>query len=182
VQFHTREVESQRAALKAISDLIEKGSLSPLVRQVAQLLTADCEARDDECELEAIFNAVKNGDDRVPALARGIRYVADPRGADYYTGAEAMLTLCARGACQGDCDDQTIMIASLAASLGFKAGARAWGPKRGTEYTHVYAIAAVPKRGPWPKGYTGMGMDASVPNSYLGWEPPPARVLTMWIT
>lgn len=171
----------QRQALRTIAELIARGSAHPTVRSVAHALTRDCANRDDLCELEAIFEAVRDGSDKVKALRYGMRYVADPRWADFFTGPAEQLRRCEAGACAGDCDDHTILVAALAASLGFKVGARAWGPAGSEEFTHVYAVAAVPKKGPWPKSYSGHGLDTTVPYSSVGWEPKKGHVLTFWV-
>lgn len=81
-----------------------------------------------------------------------------------------------------NCDDQAILLATLLSALGFKVGLRAWGPKKGKrEYVHVYAVVALPKHGPWPAGYSGHGLDTTVPESSVGWEPRKSEVLTVWI-
>lgn len=182
--FSLADVRTQSAALRKIVEMIQAGSIDPVVRRTALRITADCAARDDMCELQAIFDAVKHGTDKVPALRNGFKYVNDPQYADFYVAAKRSLTECARGACGGDCDDHTILVASLAASLGFVVGARAWGPPKAPKgtYAHVYPIVRIPKHGPWPKSYTGHGMDTTVEDSTIGWEPPSSpNVLTAWI-
>lgn len=174
-------VEGQRAALRKIAEMIARGTTDPTVRSVAHAITSECEARDDLCELEAIFEAVRDGTDKVAALRHGMRYVADPRTADFFTGAREMLRRCEAGACAGDCDDSTILVASLCGALGFKVGARAWGAAGSEEFTHVYPVAAVPKKGPWPKNYAGHGLDTTVSYSRVGWEPKRGHVLTFWV-
>jgi len=182
VPFSIADVRDQRSALQKILKLIERGSIDPDVRRVAIRIVSDCEGKDDLCEAEAIFEAVKHGTDAVPFLRNGFKYVADPRAADFYTGARRILDELSRGSYAGDCDDHTILVGSLCAALGFKVGARAWGPDRNQDvYTHVYCVIAVPKKGPWPKGYTGHGMDTTVKQSHVGWEPPRRRALTMWL-
>lgn len=178
------EPATQRESLEEIAGLIRKGMVDPEVIRAAKALTQDCAPRDDLCELEAIFEAVKNGDSRVPWLKRGMRYVADPRSYDTFFGASAMIEECRNGSCAGDCDDQCIMVGSLAAALGFMVGARAWGPGRSGDYVHVYCVAAVPKSGPWPKGYFGHGLDTTVASSYVGWEPgggAEGHIMTSWV-
>jgi hypothetical protein len=164
-----------------IADLIGKGAVDPKIVKAARKITADCDARDDLCELEAIFRAVKEGDSRIKGLESGLRYVSDPRSTDYYLGAKKILEECEDGACAGDCDEHTVLIASLCAAIGFKVGARAYGRKGTKNFTHVYAVVAVPKQGPWSKEYGGHGMDSTVADSYSGWEPPEGRVLTYWL-
>lgn len=171
----------QEAALKKIAELIAKGSVDPVIVRAARAITAGCDARDDRCELEAIYDAVKSGTDAVPALRNGFRYVADPRTEDWYQGAAATLRECAAGACAGDCDEHTILVAALCGAIGFKVGARAWGPNPNVrQFEHVYAVVASPKRGPW-KPNDILGMDTTVDEAYVGWQPPRGCVLTYWI-
>jgi hypothetical protein len=181
VSLSLAEVEDQATALRKIRSLIDKGMRSQGIVRAARAITADCDARDDLAELEAIYDAVKNGTDAVPGLKRGLRYVSDPRNVDWYQGADRTLKECAAGSCAGDCDEHTVLVASLAGALGFKVGARAWGPKPGTkEYVHVYAVVCVPKRGPWRSERDNVrGLDTTV-DQYVGWQPPVGEVLTDW--
>lgn len=150
--------------------------LHPLVRETAFSIISDCASRDDECELEAIFNAVKHGDQRVAPLKRGFKYIADPRSTDYFTAPHRSLSACLRGACGGDCDDHTALICSLAGAIGFKVGLRAWG-EYGEDFSHVYAVAMLSKRNPTRV----VGLDTTVEESSVGWEPPRGRVMTAWL-
>lgn len=178
-----QEITSQRDALEAMARLIREGSVDPRIVQAARALTRDCEARDDLCELESIFRAVKYGDGRVPWLRKGMRYVADSYSFDTFNSVNATIEQCSSGACAGDCDDQTILVAALCAALGFKVGARAWGKgaSQGGEYQHVYPVACVPKAGPWPSDYYGTALDTTVPQSEVGWEPDGGHIMTAWI-
>lgn len=169
-------VASQKEALEQLAELAQRSTVHPTVREVAMQLTADCPARDDSCELQAIFNAVKHGDDRVRALQHGVRYVADPRWADHFTAPHRLIKQCAKGACAGDCDDHAALIVALVGALGFKVGLRVWGPSH-SNYVHVYAVVGLPKRDPRDV----VGMDTTVPESDVGWEPPRGEVLTAWL-
>jgi hypothetical protein len=174
VSVKFKDVDNTEDALKSIVQLMVKGSTDETIRQVALALTRDCDSRDDLCEVTMIFEAVKHGDSRVPALRNGIRYLADPRYTDWYQAATKTLQLGA-----GDCDDQTILVGALLTSIGFLAGARAWGKKPG-DYTHVYPVVALPKNGPAPENYFGTGLDTTVPQSDVGWEPRGGYILTAW--
>jgi len=149
--------------------------ISPIVRETAFQIIADCAARDDACEIKAIFDAVKHGTPNVEGLERGVRYVLDPRWTDHFTGPAALLQMCKRGACQEDCDGHAALLCALLGSIGFKVGLRAWGPK-GQEFEHVYAVVGYPKKGP----NQVLGLDTTVPSSRVGWEPPPGNILTAW--
>ena len=179
--FAIRKVGNQREALRILADLVVKGSTDPKVVQAARAITMEAPARDDRAEVDLIFDAVKNGTPKVKGLDKGFRYVKDPRAADFYTGARAILDACERGAAAGDCDEHTVLVASLLAALGFMVGVRAYGPKGGKEYNHVYAVVSIPKDGPWPKGYSGHGVDTTVPEATTGWQPKTGRILTFWI-
>lgn len=181
--FRLENASDQRDALKKIVRLIEKGSVNAEILKAAKILTRECSARDDLCELEAIFYAVKDGDSRVPWLRRGVRYVADPHSYDTFHGVASIIELCSSGACAFDCDDSTILIGALASAVGFKVGARAWGKgsDQSGDYQHVYPVACVPKNGPWPKNYLGHGLDVTVHQSEVGWEPPGGHIMTAWV-
>jgi hypothetical protein len=84
-------------------DFSAGGATSPIIVEAARAITMDCEQRDDNCELEAIYNAVKYGTDTIPWLSRGLRYVSDPRCLDTFSEPEALARMCSRGACAGDC-------------------------------------------------------------------------------
>ena len=146
----------------------------PLVRTTALRITGDCAGRDDRCELEAIYRAVKHGHPDVAGMERGFRYVADPREVDFFTAPSRSLAMCGMGACGGDCDDHSALIAALAGTLGFQVGLRAYATKGDKDFSHVYAVVGFPKRNPqkW------LGMDTTVKSAHVGWEPPPGRVKT----
>lgn len=195
VDFGLKQVRlTQPDSLRQMAALVQKGSIDPLVRtttqqvlQSAGLTAASGGARDDDAELHAIYEAVKHGDPNVPALRNGFMYVNDPRYADYFTSAPDSLKACLKGACSGDCDDHTILIASMLGSIGWRVGMRGWGPPGGDAMIHVYPVAAYPKRA--QGGVDGMsgyaravGMDTTVDEAYPGWEPPETDMTqTAWI-
>lgn len=176
------EVKDQRAALETLARMAERATIDPLVEETAQILTADCRApringdENDYAEVEAIFNAVKHGDERIPWLARGVRYVPDARFADRFTAPRRLLERCQRGACGGDCDDHAALLAALLGSLGFLTGLRVWGRSH-DNYVHVYAVVAMTRKEPKEV----LGLDTTVHESYVGWEPPGGVTLTGWL-
>lgn len=172
------EPDTQEGSLRVLADLTNNASVNALVRATALKIVRDCPGRDDVCELEAIYNAVKNGDPDVEPLRNGFKYVADPRYADYFVSPIDTLKMCLKGACGSDCDDHVTLNCALMASLGWKVGLRAWGPKNSGGYVHVYAVAAFPKRPPWNRV---VAMDTTVPEFEAGDEPPRGDVLTAWL-
>lgn len=167
------EVAGQKRALHELAKLVEKSTVDPLVRNAALQLTNDVPQRDDEGEVYAIFNAVKSGDDRVEGLERGLKYMSDPRWADFFTSPARTLKQLGSGINGGDCDDHAALICALLGSLGFVVGLRAWGKQKG-EFTHVYAVVGLPKLNP----EKFVGLDTTVDESEVGWEPPKGHVLT----
>lgn len=192
----THDLAGQREALLRLAQLASRDSIDPRVINVARRLTAECANRDDTCELTAIYEAVKSGSGTVPELRRGVRYLADPRRMDFFTSPRRILEQCATGACAEDCDGHAALIAALVAAAGFKAGLRAYGPPGSFHgqgdpadvAVHVYAVACVPKRGrQLPDGKAGwtnedvVGLDTTVAEAYVGWQPPPGQVVTAWL-
>jgi hypothetical protein len=187
---------TQPGSLEKMAELVRKGSIDPLVRttthqvlQSAGLTAATGGARDDDAELHAIYDAVKNGDPNVPALRSGFMYVNDPRAADYFTSAPDSLRACLKGACAGDCDDHTILTGAMLGSIGWRVGMRGWGPPGESAMIHVYPVVAYPKRAQVGTNGFGdgsysraVGLDSTVDTAYVGWEPPRSdQVTTVWI-
>jgi hypothetical protein len=171
--FALRESPSQEQALQILAKLVEEGVASPAIVTCARQITMGCPKGDDECELQAIYEAVKYGTSKVAALAKGLRYVSDPISPDWFQGAERTLKQCADGACAADCDEHAVLVASLAGAIGFSVGLRAWGHPDGKgEYEHVYACAALPKHDPPDDPREWVALDTTVDSAYVGWDPP----------
>jgi len=96
-------------------------------------------------------------------VANNVEYRQDPHDYDQYQTAGATL----RGG-GSDCDDHTILMASLATSLGFPVGAKVTGGNGGF---HIYAVAGV---NPFyaPTQYLALDTSMVGVGSYPGWEPP----------
>lgn len=180
---------TQQRALEQLGRLTQRATVDPYVRGVALLIINQCQQRDDACELHAIYDAVKSGREDIPPLRYGIKYVADPRFADYFTAPGDTLRAAERGANGGDCDDHSALVAGLCGAVGWKVGLRAYGPREAGGFIHVYPVVAYPKRGrPVVRdGERGIeydavyGMDTTVDEAHVGWEPPSGNVLTCWL-
>lgn len=177
--FTVKDVSSQKQALALLAQATRRATIQPEIVITARALVDDCPARDDECELQALYEAVKHGDKRVAALKRGVRYVSDPVFADFFQGPRRLLKSCAGGACAGDCDEHAALVAALAGALGFRTGLRVWAPPRGLNgYEHVYACAAGSKQRPDGDPRRWLGMDTTVDYADIGWDPPSGKWLT----
>lgn len=179
------DARSQQRSLEMLVMLARRASVTPLLHNTALKIIGEygCRGREDDCELQSVFDTLKRGNGAIPPFKNGYQYVADPRYADYFKSPVDIINNCMKGACGGDCDDHTGLIMALLGSIGWKVGARAWGPKNATGYSHVYAVVAYPKK---PDDKTGkfssvVALDTTVPDSEVGWEPPRGNVLTAWM-
>lgn len=113
-----------------------------------------CEQRDEECEIEKIWDFV----------VLNFRYVYDP--ADIDTFATARESLLAGG---GDCDDATILFAALLGLIGFRVIGRVVSTVDDPNtWVHIYPMVAVSKDHPekW------VALDCTVAGALPGWEYP----------
>jgi hypothetical protein len=182
------DAKTQEKSLQMLGELTQRAILTPTIRNTALRIigSAGCNSREDRCELDAVFSAVKDGDPNVRPFHNGFKYVADPRFADYFASPTDIVNNCAKGACGGDCDEHAALIAALLGSIGWKVGLRAYGIAGTGGYSHVYAVVAFPKK---PKQIgTGkfawekvLALDTTVPSSRVSWEPPKGNVLTAWL-
>lgn len=191
--FKTKTITNQNQALVVLAQLVQAGMESPRVRETALKIVNGCGSRDDYCELQALYDAVKHGTPEIKGLEKGFPYRADPRTLDWFIGPERALKMCEDGACGDDCDGHSVLLASLAGAIGFTTGLRAYGKPRETGFSHVYAVVLTPKKASVSdlKGLSDdaletagieiVGMDSTVPSAYLGWQPPNGRYRTAWI-
>lgn len=186
-----RKVLSQEDSLLWLAKLVQQDVRKERVYKTARqiLVASRCTDRDAVCELNAIYNAVKHGDSRVPGLENGLKYVNDPQTADTFVSPDRILRWCAEGAGAEDCDTHAMLMCALCLAVGFPAGLRAYAPRGQKYFSHVYAVAMVPK---FPvSDTTGQriadppvvyGLDTTVPAARVGWEPPSGVIKTAWIT
>jgi hypothetical protein len=153
----------------------------PLVLWVARHITAKCDGRDDYCELEAVYSAVKSGPIPLPdgdtgnvIETPGLRFVNDPRFTDTYPTAGKILRWHSQGAIGEDCDGHVILNNSLLNALGWLTGA-VIASKNGHEFIHIFSVAGYPKDEPteW------IPLDTTVKEASVGWWPPKNLVQRM---
>ena len=132
------------------------GLMDPRMREIGLAVTRACPARNDLCELSAIFEAVK----------RNIRYTGDITGKDTFQTAYRTIQLGG-----GDCDDHAELNAVLAMENGFECKFRITS-NTGATWDHIYTLAGVPKVAPrrW------IALDTTLPGAgKFGVEPPRAK-------
>lgn len=186
--YQSFEVSDAQESLAKLAGLVLKGMETEDYRVAAVKLVKSClrlrqgsgsdrDSMDQSlCELEALFQAITDGDKRIDWLREGVGYIADPAVFDLFHNPGRIVALCRQGACAVDCDDHSIIMGSLAGCVGFKVGLRAWG-KRPDELTHVYTVVRVPK----VRTRRTLALDTSTGSPKMGWQPKGGHVVTCWI-
>lgn len=154
-----------------IQDLIHESVKQPELRKLALQITRNCPARDGACESQAIYEWVR----------QHVRYTGDiaPHKHGRNGGYEpidlfqrADRTIEFGG---GDCDDHTIVVATLGILNGIQAKARVTSRNAGPQedYTHIYPLLGTPKMRPgrW------VAADTTLPGRRFGVEVPYAKRL-----
>jgi hypothetical protein len=187
------ECPAQEDALQLIATLAERDAMDPQLQGLARAITANVPPRNDWSELKAIYDACKKGraDLARYGLQGGLRYLADARtggdgsATDVFFAPTRVLAMLQRGENGFDCDDCTMFIMALVKNCGFRAGARAYGQGAVSGFEHVFPVALISKRGPWKTDDQNrvdeshvVGLDVTVPQARLGWQPPHGDVFT----
>jgi len=120
--------------LATIQDLVHKSVQDPQMRKLALQITAQCQERDKACEAKAIYRAVKGR----------VRYTGDigpikhpgggVEGIDLYQSARRTWEFGG-----GDCDDNSILNATLLALNGLTPVLRVVRAKGDPDWSHIYA-------------------------------------------
>lgn len=136
-----------RETLKAMKLLVLDGKRQPIVRQTACAIVQNCPRMDWVCEVECCWRWV----------LENIRYVRDTSDVELLHFAEQILAQ----RC-GDCDDASVLLASILESIGCATRFRALA-FQGINYAHVLVEAFA--GGDW------IALDATEPEDF-GWFPP----------
>jgi hypothetical protein len=134
-------------------DEIWKGIQDPKIQQLASRILEeyDVPARDWEGESRAVFEWVRSN----------IRYTRDPEGLELFRKPLRTIQLGI-----ADCDDMSILIASLLGTIGHTLLLRVIGVTS-NEPEHIYPVDLLPPGNP---DYA-MALDATRPEA-MGWEVP----------
>lgn len=131
------------------------GIRDPLMRDMGLQVTRHCPARNDMCELRAVFDFV----------TKNVRYTGDIAQKD--TFQTALRTLQFGG---GDCDDHSVLCAVLAAENGFETKFRITS-NTGSTWDHIYCMAGVPKHSP----RSWVALDTTLGPGRFNRQPPQAK-------
>lgn len=139
-----------RETLRIMSKITKQYKANPLVRELALRLTAGLNQKDWRGEVTRIHDFVR---DR-------IRYIKDIRGIEtIHTPVELLKSR------QGDCDDKSILAASLLEAIGHPTRFVAVGFNKNGTYSHVFTQTKIGNNWvtlettePWPLGRTCRGI------------------------
>jgi transglutaminase-like putative cysteine protease len=156
--------------LASIQDLVYKSIQDPEMRKLALQVTSSCPERDGDCEARAIYDYVK----------ANVRYTGDiapikwPNGEvdgiDLYQSARRTVEFGA-----GDCDDASVLIATLLALNGITPRLRVMKEDPGSDWSHIFPLAGLASKNA-PTQW--VALDATLPgNDHYGEEVPYAEAL-----
>ena len=131
--------------------LVKEGLKNPLIRLTALKIIKDAgvKGRDFNGEIRAIFDWV----------VANVRYTKDPYRLEMVHSPDVVLRMRV-----GDCDDMSILLASLLQSLGHETRFKVISSVDRASFNHVYAQVKAGNR--W------LSLDATVPDARPGWESP----------
>lgn len=137
-------------------DLVREGCVDPDVIETARSLTLGCRPRDRVCEIEKIYDFVR----------QHFRFVDDPTNNEAISTVERFLReIREKGRTSGDCDEVSTFLATLLSAVGIPARFRFGG--RGRELSHVWVQAQL-FNGRWvdlePSGYLDPGFYFDFPS------------------
>ena len=153
-----------QARVKLLQELVMKSVQDPEMRKLALQITKSCPARDGECEAHAIYDWVR----------RNIRYTGDVgaikipggkvEGIDLFQTAGRTVEFGG-----GDCDDHSVLNATLLALNGINPKFRITGSRGyGDTWSHIYAMAGLPKLSPTKL----FALDTTLPGDRWNFEVP----------
>jgi len=129
--------------LASIQGLVYKSVQDPMMRKLALEVTSHCPERDGECEAKAVYDFVK----------QNVRYTGDVapikqpdgsiEGIDLYQSARRTLEFGG-----GDCDDQSIVAATLLSLNGITPRLRVMKERKNDDWSHIFVVAGLPKNEP----------------------------------
>ncbi len=137
--------------INVMKRLTREGRVDPTVIFLAQQIARKYDRKDFIGQARGIHKYVQEH----------IHYVKDPRGTEMVRSA--LWTMHYRA---GDCDDQAVLVASLAEAIGFRTRFKAIkvDPNWPGEFSHVYTQIQIPTSGEW------VTSDTIVPGVDVGWE------------
>ncbi len=132
------------------------GLKDPRMRAIGLEVTSACPARDDMCELNAIYTFTK----------RNTRYTGDITNKDTFQTAWRTMQMAG-----GDCDDHAVLNAVLAMENGFFTKFRITS-NTGASWDHIYCLAGVRSK---TSPNSWVALDTTLPGNRFNVHPPMAK-------
>lgn len=142
--------------LSTMRALVREGRISPLIRDTARNVIFLTPEKDELHEARTLYEFVRDS----------IRYMKDVHEVETLSSAEKTLESRA-----GDCDDQTVLLASLLESVGYPTRFVVAGYNEPGKFEHVYLQVAL--NGEW------FDCDPTEQAAYFGWGAPQPVALYM---
>lgn len=155
--------------LASIQGLVHKSVQDPEMRKLALQITRHCPERDGDCEARAVYDYVKANVRYTGDIAPIKKPDGQVDGIDLYQSARRTLEFGG-----GDCDDQSIVVATLLALNGITPRLRVMKERKSDDWSHIFPVAGLPKNEPtrW------LALDTTLPgNNEYGKEVPFADAL-----
>lgn len=146
--------EGIRATVRLMSTITKRYKKAPQIRELALILTKNLPQKSWLKEVRSLHRFVRDD----------IRYVKDIRGCETLQTPIQTLRLG-----QGDCDDKSILVASLLEAIGHPTRFKAVGFQKG-RYSHVYPETKI--GGKW------LTVECTEPVN-VGWRPPKVKSVIM---
>jgi len=138
-----------RQTLRLMRKLVTAYRATPSVRETAISIVASTPPKAHLAEIDAVFEYVRDS----------IRYVMDVFDTETLHSPDQVLRIGA-----GDCDDKSILLASLLESIGYATEFAVVGYTNRNNFEHVYTIAILPDG-------TEISLDPTEQVN-IGWAPP----------
>lgn len=124
--------------IATIQDLIHKSVQDAEMRKLALTITRSCPERDQKCEAEAIYHAIK-GRVRYTGDIGPIRHPdGKVEGIDLYQSARRTWEFGG-----GDCDDHTILAGTLLALNGIEPRLRVVRQRKDPDWSHIFPLGMI---------------------------------------
>lgn len=146
------------ATLRRMVQIVRKYKSDVTTLDAARRITAQVPERDARGIIHALQRWVRDQ----------IRYVMDPRGLEMVQTPPRTLDIRT-----GDCDDKSVLLATLLETMGYPTGFCAYGFK-GEGFSHVIALVKL--------GHGWCPLETIVPGVGPGWRPPdPTSALPVYV-
>lgn len=154
-------VKGNYDTLKIMRKVAHERKKHPMVRAAALKIMKDCRVNSMDYFREAYCLA--------QFVQNHVRYVRDPVGVELLTDPVTMLDMIQKGTAQGDCDDMSLLLATLMLSIGIQPYFRIVKySKDSPTFNHIYVVAYEKNRGQQNK--IRLPMETIVKDQSIGFE------------